>query len=331
MMAHKHVLVDSRWDGDTGIGRMYREIINRIPPGLQMSEVRQPMSLGNLLSPLMLAREISRSTADVFYSPSFMPPLYAKIPFVFTIHDLMHLFYYSRLHAIYYKQVIARCAAGAKSIITVSDFSKGQLVNLLGIKEELIQVVYNGISTSFFTNNETSSTARPYFLYVGNRRTNKNLPAMLRAFALANIPHEFEFALSGNPDAAIQQLLIELKIEKRVRFLGFISESDLPKIYKGAYATLFVSLMEGFGLPVLESMASGTPVLTSSESSLPEIAGDAALCVDPQSVEAIRSGIEKLVSNSTFYTELQSKGIRRASEFSWESSARKTWEIILKT
>ncbi len=329
MKREKKVIVDSRWEGNTGIGRLYKEVMDYAPASISYSTVREDMGLANPFSPLMLSEQINKSDAEVFYSPSFMPPAFAKIPFVFTIHDLMHLFYYSSFHKLYYRYVIAKLALRAKKIITVSHFSKGQLVDLLNIPEHLIQVIYNGVDHNFLQNEEVHESDRPYFLYVGNRRKNKNIPAMLTAFANSKIPEEFIFALSGEEDAELGILIKKLKIEKRVRFLGFIKEEDLPKLYRGAHATLFVSLMEGFGLPILESMASGTPVLTSSTSSLPEIAGDAALCVNPKDVTAIQSGIEKLVNDQPFYLDCVLKGMERATLFSWESTARQTWDTIL--
>ncbi|PZX52700.1 glycosyltransferase family 4 protein [Algoriphagus chordae] len=329
MSSQKNVLIDSRWAGNTGIGRLYQEVMKHSPTSASCEYVQSNMGLGNLLSPLMLGEEIRKSNADVFYSPSFMPPAYSKAPFIFTVHDLMHLFYYSKLHKIYYEQVIARLAPKAKKIITVSEYSKGQLVELLGIPEELIKVIYNGVDSHFLLNEEEYTSARPYFLYVGNRRKNKNIPAMLTAFSRAKIPGEFMFYLTGKSDPELEELIKKLGIKKWVRFLGFIKEADLPKLYKGAHATLFASLMEGFGLPVIESMASGTPVLTSTTSSLPEIAGGAALCVDPTNISAIQTGIEKLVNDQTFYVDCIVKGLDRAQDFSWERTAAQTWETIL--
>ncbi|MEP0711488.1 MAG: glycosyltransferase family 1 protein, partial [Algoriphagus sp.] len=308
MNRRKKILVDSRWAGNTGIGRLYQEVMNYPPAEVSCEYVKSKMGLGSLLSPLMLGEEIKKSNAEVFYSPSFMPPAFSKVPFIFTVHDLMHLFYYSKLHKIYYEQVIARLAQKAKKIITVSHFSKSQLVEILGIPDELIRVIYNGVDDHFLKNEEEFVSIRPYFLYVGNRRTNKNVPAMLTAFAKARIPNDFMFYLSGNEDPELAILIGSLGIQKRVRFWGFIEEVDLPKLYKGAHATLFTSLMEGFGLPIIESMASGTPVLTSNTSSLPEIAGGAALCVNPHEVGAIQSGIEKLVDDEDFYVECIVKG-----------------------
>ncbi|MFC3199362.1 glycosyltransferase family 4 protein [Parapedobacter deserti] len=322
------VLIDSRWDGDTGIGKLYREVIARRPAGVLPSFIRSRTALGSMLTPVMLAREISRAEADVFYSPSFMPPLYSRIPFVFTIHDLMHLFYYTPAHRLYYQHVIARLAARAKQVITVSQFSKGQLVELLGIDEQRITVVYNGVDNAYRENTEVFETERPYFLYIGNRRKNKNVPAMLAAFARAAIPEDFMFFLSGSADGELSALIAQLGIINRVRFLGFVPEEMLPALYKGAYATLFVSLMEGFGLPVIESMASGTPVLTSAESSLPEISGGAALCVDPHDIASITAGIETLVNDGDRYRLLRTGGLERAALFTWDETASKTWSVI---
>jgi glycosyltransferase involved in cell wall biosynthesis len=329
MNRQKKILIDSRWAGNTGIGRLYQEVMDRAPAQLHFEFITSKMGLGNLLSPLMLGEEIKNHKPDVFYSPSFMPPAFSKTPFVFTVHDLMHLFYYSAIHKIYYEQIIARLARSAKKIITVSHFSKQQLVELLNIPADLIRVIYNGVDDHFLQNEKEHDMGRPYFLYVGNRRKNKNLPAMLTAFAQAKIPEDFIFCISGEIDAELNQLINQLKIGKKVKFLGFIAERDLPKIYKGAHATLFVSLMEGFGLPIIESMASGTPVLTSSSSCLPEIAGDAALCVNPSNISAIQAGIEKLVNDEAFYVQCVMTGLERALEFPWEKTAQETWDTLL--
>lgn len=325
----RNVLIDSRWDGDTGIGRLFREVIKQTPVEVDSSFVSTKMGLGNLLSPIMLGHEIRKSKPDIFYSPSFMPPFRSPAPFIFTVHDLMHLFYYSKLHRIYYQQIIARLAKKAKQIITVSQFSKKQLVEILGIKEELVTVIYNGVDNNFFSNSQKHQIDRPYLLYVGNRRKNKNIPAMLVAFAKAKIPKDFIFLLTGNPDPDLIILISKLKITSRVRFLGFIKESELPKLYKGAHATLFVSLMEGFGLPLIESMASGTPVITSNESALPEIAGEAAMCVNPYDVGAISDAIERLLGDSILYNDYVDKGLRRAKDFTWKTTAKETWNVIL--
>lgn len=323
------ILVDNRWAGDTGIGRMYHEIMSRRPDDIAIERVKNDFPLGSLWSPIHLAKEIKQApSCRLFYSPSFMPPLSSSVPFIITIHDLMHLFYYSWAHKVYYEQVIARLARKAAHIITVSHFSKKQLVELLGLDERKISVIYNGVDGRFSENERRFSLEQPYFLYMGNRRKNKNIPKMLEGFAKARIPRDFLFALSGRPDAELQHLIEKLGIADRVRFLGFIQEEDLPTVYKGAFATCYVSFMEGFGLPILESMASGTPVITSNASSLPEVAGGAALTVAPHDVDAIAHAMERLVDDSVLRTKLILQGEKRASEFSWADTAHQTWKLI---
>ncbi|MCL4637905.1 MAG: glycosyltransferase family 4 protein [Olivibacter sp.] len=323
------VLIDNRWAGNTGIGRLYREVMDRKPPHVVGEHVKSNMRLGSLYSPFMLGKAIRSSTADIFYSPSFMPPAFSSIPFVITIHDLMHLFYYSPLHKIYYQQVIARLAKKAKKIITVSHHSKQQLVQLLGIDEHLITVIYNGVDERFIQNEERIKLDRPYLLYIGNRRKNKNIPAMIRAFARAAIDKEIIFALSGEPDTFLLQEAERSGVRERIKFLGFIQEETLPQLYKGALVTLYASLMEGFGLPILEAMASGTPVLTSNVSSLPEIAGPGALCVDPFNINEMANGIEQLVNNNELRNYYIEEGRKRINAFQWEHTAIQTWKAIL--
>lgn len=328
-MIRRKVLIDSSWEGDTGIGRLYREIMSRKPDSVEVVPLVQEKNPVGILAPYHLAQKIKESEGEVFYSPAFIPPLFSEMPFVVTIHDLMHLFFYSRMHKEYYRWIIGPLAKKAKKIITVSEYSKSLLVEKLGIPSDLIRVIYNGVGENYHQNEREYQLDRPYFLYVGNRRNYKNIPAMLEAFSRADIPRDFIFALSGNPDPEIEFQIHRLGIESRVKFLGMIPEEDLPSVYKGAHATLFVSKMEGFGLPIVESMASGTPVLTSSESSLPEIAGGAAICVPSDDLSAIQQGIEILVKDQSTYVSCVEKGLKRAREFSWEKTASQTWETIL--
>ncbi len=323
------VLVDNRWDGKTGIGRLYREIVKRRPEDVIILPVKSKISLGNLFSPIFLGKEINFSHSDMFWSPSFMPPAYSKKPYVITIHDVLHMFYYSTWHKLYYKEVLSRLAKKAKVVITVSEYSKTQLVEHLNLHPKLVKVIYNGIDERFILNNDRFILENPYFLYVGNRRKNKNITLMLKAFASANIPNDFKFVMSGNIDKPLYQLIHDLKIESRIIFLGEISENDLPKVYRGAFATIYASLAEGFGLPILESMASGTPVITSNVTSLPEIAGGAAQLVDPLAVDSIKYGMESIFNDTSLYLTLVEKGLSRAKDFSWDETAKKTWQSIL--
>jgi glycosyltransferase involved in cell wall biosynthesis len=325
-----NVFADGRWAGDTGIGRLYKEVISRTPQSVNLSVLEGDFKLGHPLSPWYLGKQIKQSSSEVFYSPSYMPPWRSAIPFVITIHDLNHLYYYTRFHKLYLKHFIAYLATRAKKVITVSNYTKAEMVKALRLDEGTIEVVYNGVEPAFAVNTASLDLARPYFFYIGNRRGYKNIPRMLAAFAAAKISTDYILALSGNPDAELEATIASLGLNGRVKFLGSISETELPSVYKGAYGLLFVSLMEGFGLPVIEAMASGTPVITSNITSLPEVAGNAALLVNPLETASIATAIEELVNNNGLHKQLSAAGKEQASLFKWENTARKTWDIILK-
>jgi glycosyltransferase involved in cell wall biosynthesis len=325
-----NITIDGRWNGDTGIGRLYREITSRTPEDVNLHIINSGFPLGHPFSPFHLGKELKASLGDVFYSPSFMPPLKSKIPFVITIHDLNHLYYYSRFHKLYLKYIIAYLGSKSKKIITVSNYTKTEIVNKLKIDARQIDVVYNGIDDSFKSNKEALSLGRPFFLYIGNRRSYKNITRMLHAFSNANIPRDYILALSGVIDDELAKEINLLGIRERVKFLGHITELDLPMVYKGAYALLFVSLMEGFGLPVIEAMASGTPVITSNITSMPEIAGDAALLVNPLDVKTISNAIEEIINSKELYQNKAILGLERSLAFNWDDCARQTWDAILK-
>jgi len=322
------ILTDSRWDGDSGIGRVYREVIKRAPANIKICKVNESFSLGSPLSPLYLAKQIINQPADVFWSPSFMPPLFSKIPYIITVHDLMHLYYYSRFHAYYMRYVLAPLFKKSKTIITVSEFTKQLLITELGLNGDLIKLVYNGVDNSFFTNKDIYTLNRPYIVYVGNRRAYKNVERMIVAFSRANICKDTIFALSGNSSLELEKIIRENNVEGRVCFLGYIDEEKLPSIYKGASALFYMSLMEGFGLPIIEAMASGTPVITSNTSSLAEVSNGAAAICNPMNVKEMTEQLELVLNNSKYKSELQIKGLENAKRFVWDKTAKQTWEII---
>ena len=322
------ILTDSRWDGDSGIGRVYREVIKRAPANIKISRVNKSFSLGSPLSPLYLAKQIINQPADVFWSPSFMPPLFSKIPYIITVHDLMHLYYYSKSHAYYMRYVLAPLFKKSKAIITVSEFTKQLLITELGLNGDSINLVYNGVDDSFFTNKDVYTLNRPYIVYVGNRRTYKNIERMIVAFSQANISKDTVFALSGNSSPELDKIIKENNVEGRVCFLGYIDEEELPGIYKGARALFFMSLMEGFGLPIIEAMASGTPVITSNTSSLAEVSNGAAAICNPLNIKEMTEQLELVLNNLEYKSELQIKGLENAKRFVWAKTAKQTWEII---
>lgn len=328
----KKIAIDASWFGPTGIGRVANEVITRKPPDWDIVEIRAGKKNAAPLTPIDLAKEISRVKADIFWSPGFMPPMYyGKTPVVLTIHDLTHLHYYKLHHRLYYNHIIKHLVKNADFIITVSDFSRKEFLSWSGMPSDKVGRIYNGVSSDFSSIGPINEIGRPYILYIGNRRSYKNILGLMRAFAKSGLSSKsFILALSGEPDESCLQAENELGLTGSIHYLGFIPESQLPSVYRGAHALAFVSLYEGFGLPVLEAMACGVPVLTSTASSLPEIAGGAAFLVDPKNIEEIAAGLQSICLDKALRNQLITNGLKNVTQFSWEKTASEYWNSFSK-
>jgi glycosyltransferase involved in cell wall biosynthesis len=238
--------------------------------------------------------------------------------------------------------MIRRALARADRIITVSYNSKRDLVDYFGISPSRVEVIYNGVSPRFRPDVPAEDRARvaakyglrtPYLLFLGGDRPHKNAQNVVRAFAEArrsrpDLPHML--ALAGptpKNTARIDALIAALDVGGRIVRTGMIEDDDLPGLFAGADALLYPTLYEGFGLPVVEAMACGTPVLTSSTSALQEIAGGYAYLVDPLDVDAIARGIVALSTDSRVRSDFIELGRKRALDFSWDKAAERTLEV----
>jgi glycosyltransferase involved in cell wall biosynthesis len=192
-----------------------------------------------------------------------------------------------------------------------------------------VHVIHNGVDPAFARNDEVFESNFPYVLYPGNRRNYKNLDRLLTAYARSSLPAKgVHLMLTGQPDATLKELAHTLGISWRISFAGDVSDVMMPRLYRGALFVAFVSLYEGFGLPILEAMASGVPVLTSNVSAMPEVAGNAALIVDPHSISDITISMNRLANDSVLRQELVQRGRERAARFSWDRSASALWNIV---
>ena len=322
------LLVDDRWFGATGIGRYAKEILQRAPSGSVIEHLSKTWAIKNPISPLLLGLEVNRRKPDLFWSPGFMPPMNSKFPYIVTVHDLIHLRYGSRLQVIYYNKVIRPLLKNAASILTVSEFSRRDILDWTDLPSEKVISVYNGLSKGYTCEGAKFNPGYQYLLYVGNKRHHKNLERLFVAFSKAELSDDIKLVLAGDVTNELSQLADKLRISDRLVFLGFVEEENLPSIYRGAVAVMFVSLYEGFGIPLIEGMACGVPVLASNVSALPEISGGAAYLVDPHDVDEISSGIERIVSDMVLREKLINRGNIRSLEFSWDDSASKVWEIF---
>lgn len=291
--------------------------------------------------PLLLQRE----RVDLFHSPHFLLPLFQPCPAVATIHDVIYLVFPEDLPSLkarwYYRGVIFAGARIAGRIITDSNFSKEEIVKHLRVPEEKIEVIPLAAAPAFRPIPNPAALeaikrkyhiAGDYILYVGIWRHRKNLLRLIKAFHMVRVQGKLDckLVMAGPPDerySEIPRLAQELGLEKEVIFTGYVPDEDLPLLYNAAKAFAFPSLYEGFGLPLLEAMACGTPVLTSRTSSLPEVAGEAALFVDPYSVEEIAAGLHCLLTDEARRAELQRLGLAQAARFNWQETAHRTLAV----
>jgi len=210
----------------------------------------------------------------------------------------------------------------------VSRYTKQDILAWTGVPDEHVVVVGNGVGAAFCPEGRRHAPGYPYLLYASNRKPHKNLPRLLQGLARSGLQRDVRLVLTGAPEAGLSQQITALKLHDRVVYAGQLSDADLVAYYRGALALVCPSLYEGFGLPPLEAMACGTPVVSSNLSALPEVVGDAAVLVDPYNVEAIAWGIRCVVEDSALRQTLYHRGLARAKRFTWEQTAAQVWQVL---
>jgi len=237
------------------------------------------------------------------------------------------------------QQIAARLFRPAAGLIAISESTCSDAVRLLGLRPEKIEVIYPGIAPAFFEVSQEASQAvarryglsKPYALYVGSIEPRKNLGILLDAWLdlAPDIRDEFDFVVAGPWGWGDRSVYDRLRSGiPGVRYLGYVPEADLPALTATATIFAYVSLYEGFGLPVGQAMAAGVPVLTSNVSSLPEVVGDAGLMADPRSREEIRAALERLLLAPSLRSQLSELGRRRACQFTWAECAQRSWKFF---
>ena len=299
------------------------------------------------LEQFLLWLELKRFPLDVLHSPDFIPPLYnIRARRVITVHDLAFMRYphlLTRSAARYYGQ-IDRAVRKADHIIAVSQSTRNDLLNLLGVPESKITVIYEAADEVFRPLpdaevereiQERYHLSPGYILFVGTIEPRKNLNTLRLAYHGLRVQYNLDPPLvfageHGWLADEIYSLVDELSLNDRCHFLGRVSTQELVYLYNGARIYAHPALYEGFGLPPLEAMACGTPAIVSNISSLPEIVDDAALLVDPTDVEAWTTAMHRLLTDDALWQELRDKGLQRAAQFSWERAARETLDVYHK-
>jgi len=284
-----------------------------------------------------------RPRPDVFFSPTHYAPRFSPVPTVISIMDLSYLFFPELFRPSDLYQLrnwTEYSIKNAKRAFTISNSSKDDIIKEYKVSEKKIVVTYPGIkeSISFEPNIYGMNTLKAkynvsdkFILFVGTLQPRKNIIRLIEAFSTVENKPDLQLVVIGKKGWLYEEILAAPKqfgVEDRVKFLHNVSDEDLNIFYKYAICDVLPSLYEGFGLPVLEAMKQGCPVITSKISSLPEAGGDAALYVDPENVEDIAKKITKLLDDEKLRKELIEKGKKQVAKFSWEKTAKETLEVL---
>lgn len=293
-----------------------------------------------------IPRALKKYKADIFLSPDGFISLKTKVPTIAVIHDLNFEYYpkdVSKTNLNYYKKYFPLFAKKANRIVTVSEYSKQDLIKIYNCDTTKIDVGYNGanehiqpLSIEKINFQRAKITnGRPYFIFVGALTPRKNLARLFLAFDqyFEKSFTKFPLVIVGEKylwTNEIREAYEGMKNKNQVIFTGHLDRDELHQTLGAALALTYVSYFEGFGIPLVEAMKAGVPVLTSDKTSLPEVAGDAALFCDPFSIESISKQLILLAENEKLRQELIQKGLERAKYFSWDKTANILWESILK-
>lgn len=284
-----------------------------------------------------------RLKLDVLHCPMHVLPAICPTKSVVTVLDLTFMRYpetFPSAQRRYLEFFTRRGVRKADAVIAISECTRGDVIESFGVPESKVATTLLGVDECFQPVSEEAveRIRRRYglgdinLLYVGTLEPRKNIPTLLTAFDAARkaVPGDVNLILAGGKGWFYDQVfrqIEELGIEERVRLTGYVPREDLPALYCAATAFVYPSLYEGFGLPPLEAMACGTPVITSNTSSLPEVVGDAGIMVDPHDTESLAESIVKVLNNAEIRDSMREKGLARAGKFSWKETARRTLNV----
>jgi glycosyltransferase involved in cell wall biosynthesis len=306
---------------------------------------RHPL-LWKLWYDLKIPAALKKHKADVFVSPDGFCSLTTAVPQCLVVHDLSFLHFPDQLkksHLLFYKRFTPRFLKKAAAIATVSQFSKTDIQQQYGLAADRIDIVFSAAKAIFrpvafeekqvIRNNYTGGTE--YFLYTGAIHPRKNLVNLLKAFSVfkKRMQSNMKLVIAGRlawKTGSFEEKLDTYKYRNDVVLTGYLPETDLAALTAAAYAMVYPSFFEGFGVPVLEAMQSGVPVITSANSSMQEVAGEAALYADPKDFENIASQLLLIYKDEALRSRLVEKGLERARAFSWDTTAALFWQTICR-
>ncbi|MBW2308153.1 MAG: glycosyltransferase family 4 protein [Deltaproteobacteria bacterium] len=326
---NEYVLFSTRdFDSPFSDSSRFRKRIAPLLLGYAWMQVGQPV-------------QIAKERLDLYHGPNFVVPLAAPCPTVITIHDLSS-FILRKTHKwtnnLIQRVLVPPSARRSRLIIAVSDATRSDVVRILGIHEEKIRVIPEAVDGIFSPVADNESRRRvmrrlglpeKFILFVGTLEPRKNIPTLLEAFAYlirrGDIKHQLVLAgVQGWGGRSIQKKVRFLGIEERVKFTGYVAREDLPMLYSMADSFVYPSLYEGFGLPPLEAMACGTPVIVSDGSALSSVVAEAGIRVDPNDVHGLAQAMRNVLMDKRLRSDLIKRGMERVKCFSWDATARET-------
>lgn len=350
--------VDARFYNESGVGRYLRNLIENLklldkvneyfifllPKDLdQFKEIENFQKVEanfkwyGFAEQFQFPKLLKKYNLDIVHFPHFNVPIFYSGKFVVTIHDLIHQHHSMKrattlnpfafkIKQVGYKRVFKHAIAGSCKILVPSTSVKKLLIDEWRVNNEKIVVTAEAVENNFAKRAGKSNTNYPYMFYVGNAHPHKNVEGLIKAFLrLRKKQQDLKLVLAGGESFFWQRIKKEHQ-QQGIIYTGFVSDERLAALYKNANCLVIPSFEEGFGLPVLEAMAVGCPVIAANVASLPEVAGDAALYFDPRSIDDMVDKIQRLLSSGELRKKLIAKGKKRVKLFSWEKMAKQTLE-----
>jgi glycosyltransferase involved in cell wall biosynthesis len=343
----------------TGSGQYAHNLVNalrEVAPAVQI-ELVTPRARGDLakvqFEQVEFPRAARRMKADVAFVPYWAPPLQCDVPVAVTIHDVIPLAlpeYRGAAHHRAYTALVRAASSNAACIITDSEFSRGDILRLLAVDAARVHVVPLAADPRFTPAVPEADLVRvrerytlpdSYVFYLGNFDRRKNIETLFQVYVWAaeTIGQDFPLVIAGEPDTpayasdgrrmTLRQMAAELELDaEEVRLIGRVAEEDKPALYAGARCFVFTSTYEGFGLPALEAMACGTPVVGSNASSIPEVVGDAGMLVDPLDARRMAGAVIAVCTEDDLHDRLSQRALLRAAQFSWQRTAYETLAVL---
>lgn len=327
--------------------KFLRDGLEELPEGWDATILSWP--LRRFWNQLRLSRGLMKDKVDLFFQPTHTLPLYKPKRTVTTLHDIgfeRMPKLYRRAELRYHRYSAKLAVKRANRILTVSEFSKREMMDVYKLPEDRIVVTHLGFDATRYHPNipeEEKNAAlvkyrlsRPYFMYIGRIEEKKNIANLIHAFAIfkgwRGIGDPIKLLLVGTPGFGIERIKKEIasrKMEEHVIMPGYVPEEEVPALLSAADALVFPSRYEGFGLPIIQAQACGTPVITANVASMPEVGGEAALYVGPEAPEQLAETLREFTSESALRERLRALGLENVKRFSWNETARKTLNVLL--